>query len=247
MLLKSPKSVPVIPLAPVASVISSDPANPSSNSNGDGKIVPSTHLSKLLSIVENSKLDLDDLVSDVVVKIGEGDEGIDLVGQEIELRTLLLELAERKSYGLAVPNSAEQPDGWKTDNTENACWFWESKVLDFLPKETLGKLVRPARAFRKKIGARVKATGRVIDALVKTPGLGKKIKDEVGKLMKIRTDDKAKEEAAAAKEKEKRDAAVKREEEKEKIRNLKEEAGRINDMKKLKVKEEKEKKEKVRR
>ena len=46
---------------------------------------------------------------------------------------------------------------------------------------------------------------------------------------------------------EKRAAAVKREEEKEKIRNLKEEAGRINDMKKLKVKEEKEKKEKVRR
>ena len=244
--MKSPKSVPVIPLAPVASVLSSDPANPSSN-NGDNKIVPSTHLSKLLSIVENSKLDLDDLVSDVVVKIGEGDEGIDLVGQEIELRTLLLELAERKSYGLAPATSAEDPDGWKTDNTENACWFWESKVLDFLPKETLGKLVRPARAFRKKIGARVKATSRVIDALVKTPGLGKKIKDEVGKLMKIRTDDKAKEEAAAAKEKERRDAAVKREEEKEKIRKLKEEAGRINDMKKLKVKEEKEKKEKVRR
>ena len=49
----------------------------------DGKTVPSRHLPKLLSILENSKLDLDDLAQDLVTKMGEGDEAaVKLEGKE---------------------------------------------------------------------------------------------------------------------------------------------------------------------
>ena len=59
--------------------------------------MPSTHLPKLLSILENSKLDLEDLAQDVVAKMGEGGEaGVKLEGKEEELQNLILELADRR-------------------------------------------------------------------------------------------------------------------------------------------------------
>ena len=45
--------------------------------------MPSRHLPKLLSILENSKLDLDDLAQDLVIKMEEGDEAaVKLEGKE---------------------------------------------------------------------------------------------------------------------------------------------------------------------
>ena len=104
----------------------------------------------------------------------QADPNLSLADKNESVRSQILELAERKSYGLKP--TSEDSEFFKTDTTENACWFWESKVVDFLPKETLGKLVRPARAFRKKMSARVKSVTKVIDVLEKSPGNTKKIR-----------------------------------------------------------------------
>jgi len=239
-------SNPSIPVAPLA--IAGDSVAPS-----EACAIPSSHLGAFLSIVENSRLDLDELVSDIAVKLKCADQTLVVIndesGEEATLaasaavtikqstiRSQVLELAERKSYGLKP--SSDGAELFKTDATENACWFWESKVVDFLPKETLGKLVRPARAFRKKIAVRVKAATKVLDVLEKSPGNEKKIKDEIAKLQKIRDDDEAKEAVLKAKNAEKVKEKAAKEEAKIKIQKLKDEAQKLKDAEKVKSEEE---------
>ena len=127
-----------------------------------------------------------------------------------------------------------------TDSSREGCWCWEAKVVDFLPKETLNKVLKPGRALRRKLSQRIRAATRVIDALTKNPGNSSRINEEVARLSKIKKEDETKEAAQKAREEERCRARDEKEAEKNKLAQLKAEALKIKEQERKEREKEKE-------
>ncbi|GMH59001.1 hypothetical protein TrST_g10260 [Triparma strigata] len=169
--------------------------------------IPMKLMAKFSTLVEGSTLTLDKLVESVVEQMADAILTPELVKAQILL------LAEHKFYCEGEQGSV-----------------WEMKIADLIPSASLNKVVKHARAFRKKISFRARQTSKLLEVLQKNPGNAKKIADEEAKVSKFDVEDKEALQKQLEKEKEKQ----KKEEDKEKLAKVKEEAK----MMKLKAKEE---------
>ncbi|GMH54571.1 hypothetical protein TL16_g01701 [Triparma laevis f. inornata] len=201
LLLTDPRASKRPAIAPVAA------APPADETPNQEDRIPTQFMAMFSTIVEGSTLTLDELVNNVTTQLPSVNLAPSLVKAQITL------LAEHKFYCEGAHGSV-----------------WEMKVADLIPSASLNKVVKPARAFRKKVANRARQTSKLLDALQKSPGNVKKIADEEAKVAKFDVEDKEALQKQLEKEKEKQ----KKEEEKYMLVKVKEEAKLM----KLKAKED---------
>ncbi len=168
-------------------------------------------------LIEGSSLPLTQLVTKVEQGLCKFLSGVPPEMSESECLKAKIQLAaERKNYGMR-PRKGVVVD---EDCEKDAIWTWELRDIAVLAKDAANKFVKPERAFRRRVSARVKACARVVDVLKRRPGDNAKISEEEERVMKFERED----EAARIKEAMKKKEREAKEAEKAKEAAMKEEA-----------------------